>query len=52
MDRGFETRWACRWGFFLYAAPVISTQFLLRAREGNLTYPDELWRRLRRRICG
>ena len=39
-------------GFFLLAAPHNSTQFLLRAREGHLTNPDELWRRLRRRICG
>ena len=31
-------------GFFLHADPAISTQFLLRAREGSLTYPDELWR--------
>ena len=41
-------------GFFLPAAHYLSTQFLLRARarEGYLTIPDELWRRLRRCICG
>ena len=39
-------------GSFLHAVSVISTQFLPRVREGSLTYPDELWRRLWRRIRG
>ena len=63
MGRGFETRRTGRWGFII----VVDTGggFVLRlggtcqlnpapaeGREGDLTYPDELWRRLRRRIRG
>ena len=59
IGRGFESRRAGRWGFIvvddmggvcIFGGTSQLNPVPAEGREGDLAYPDELWRRLRRRV--